>query len=151
MPLSLLFLQLFTHGLIRVAMLPFGIRQCFSVTYCTVSTTRTMRKCQLFLGKPQLGGRKYIAANRKLYPAFPTGNDVGSCARAQHSVSTLVPKPGLAHFVSRLLVQCCIMTQQEQVAWLMSIVWSMGWDIFSPLYLQFELKLVLFLQPTVAT
>lgn len=75
MPLSLLFLQLFTHGLIRVAMLPFGIRQCFSVTYCTVSTTRTMRKCQLFLGKPQLGGRKYITANRKLYPAFPTGND----------------------------------------------------------------------------
>lgn len=34
MPLSLLFLQLFTHGLIRVAMLPFGIGQCFSVTYC---------------------------------------------------------------------------------------------------------------------
>lgn len=50
--LSLLLLPLFTYGLIRVATLPSGIRRCFSVTYCPVSTRTTNRKCLLFLGKP---------------------------------------------------------------------------------------------------
>jgi len=77
MPLSLLFLQLFTHALIRVAMLPFGIEQCFSVTYCPVSTRITNRKCLFFLGKPRLGCRRHITANGKRCVAFPTGHHCG--------------------------------------------------------------------------
>lgn len=77
MPLPLLFLQLFTRGLIRAAVLPCGIGQCFSVTYCTVPTRITNRECLLFLGKPLLGGRRHITANTKWYLAFPTGNDCG--------------------------------------------------------------------------
>lgn len=151
MPLSLLFLQLFTHGLIRVAMLPLGIRQRFSVTYCTVSTRIAMRKCLLFLGKPRLGGRKHITANRKRYPAFPTGNDCGK----------LCSSPALhihPHSQARtgtfcLSVFCTMLHRDAARATGMTHIHSLkhGMRHFFPLYLQFELKLVLFLQPSVAT
>lgn len=151
MPLSLLLLQLFTHGLIRVAMLPFGIGQCFSVTYCTVSTGITNRKSLLFLGKPWLGGRKHITANRKLYPAFPTGNDHGK--PCSDPALRIHPHSQARTDTFCLLVFCTMLHRDAARATGMSHVPSLerGMRYFFPLYLQIKLKLVLFLQPGVAT
>lgn len=151
MLLSLLLLQLFTHGLIRVAMLPFSIGQCFSVTCCTVSTRITIRKRLLFLGKPQLGGKRHITADRKWYSAFPTGNDCGK------------PRPDPALHIHRhsqartdtfcLLVFCTTLHRDTARAAGMTHVPSLehGMRHFFPLYLQTKSNLILFLQPSVAT
>lgn len=62
---------------------------------------------------------------------FPLEMTTASRAQIQPSVSILIPKLELTHFVSWFSVQRCIVKQQEQLAWVTSLVWSTGWDIFS--------------------